>query len=144
MLMRTSAAMICMSCLLLTLSGCGPSDPFSYVKVSGNITYDDGTLIPVKYLQLTFLPQSAPLDQKTHPLPGVAVVDTATGAFREVTSHRYNDGLIRGKHKVVLAGISGFPLPPSVVPPEYCDSKKTPLEVDTAQQPFVLKVRKPR
>jgi len=30
------------------------------------------------------------------------------------------------------------------VPPEYGDPAATPLMVDTAQQPFHLKVRKPR
>ena len=83
------------------------------------------------------------MDPKTHPLRGVAVVDGATGEFHAATSHRHNDGLVPGKHKVVLVGISSSPLPSSLVPPEYCDPAKTPLEVDTAHQPFVLKVRKP-
>jgi hypothetical protein len=30
-----------------------------------------------------------------------------------------------------------------VVPPEYRDIKTTPIEVDTANQPFVIKVKKP-
>jgi hypothetical protein len=141
--MKASGPLLLCVSLLPLLSGCGPSDPFSYVQISGKITYEDGTLIPVRHLELTFVPQSAPLDAKTYPRPGVAVVDTATGEFHAVTSHRYNDGLVRGKHKVVLGGVSSFPLPPSLVPPEYCDFTKTPLEVDTAQQPFVLKVRKP-
>ena len=141
--MRVSAPLLLLVCLLPALPGCGPKDPFSYVHISGKITYDDGTLIPVKDLELTFLPQSGALDPKTHPLPGVAAVNAATGEFHAATSHRYNDGLVRGKHKVVLGGVSSMPLPPNLVPPEYCNPAKTPLEVDTARQPFVLKVRKP-
>ena len=34
--------------------------------------------------------------------------------------------------------------PASLVPPEYVDPARTPLEVDTANQPFELKVRKPK
>ena len=74
----------------------------------------------------------------------MTTVEPATGEFHEVTSHKFNDGLVRGKHKVTLTDESHKPLPARVVPPEYSDPATTPLEVDTDQQPFVLKVRKPR
>ena len=48
-----------------------------------------------------------------------------------------------GKHKVTIAGRGRQPLPAEVVPPEYADPAKTPLEVDTAKLPFGLKVHKP-
>jgi hypothetical protein len=131
-------------CCLLFLAGCGSGDPFGYVQVSGKVIYEDGSRIPVDQLVLTFIPQSGPLDAKTYPRPGVAMVDPATGEFHNVTSHKVNDGLVRGKHKVTLAGANNSPLRPSVVPPEYADPDTTPLEVDTANQPFVLKVRKPK
>ena len=131
-------------CLLMLLAGCGTQDPFSYVSVSGKVTYDDGSLIPVDGLMVTFIPQGGALDAKTYPRPGMTMVDKATGEFQAVTSHKFNDGLVRGKHKVTLTGSDNRPLPPSVVPPEYADPARTPLEVNTANQPFALKVRKPR
>jgi hypothetical protein len=130
-------------CCLLLLASCGTGDPFAYVQVSGKVMYEDGSRIPVDQLILTFIPQGAPLDEKTYPRPGVAVVDSATGEFHNVTSHKVNDGLVRGKHKVTLSGANHSPLGPNVVPPEYNDPETTPLVVDTAEQPFVLKVRKP-
>ena len=129
------------SLLLLLLAGCGGGDPFSYAQVSGKVTYEDGSLIPYG-LTLMFYPQSEPLDPKTHPRVGTAQVDQKTGEFSSATSYQPNDGLVRGKHKVTIISTAGM-IPPEIVPPEYTDLTRTPLEVDTAQQPFHLKVRKP-
>jgi hypothetical protein len=137
------AALLAAGCLLAG-AGCGSPDPFSYVQVSGKITYDDGSPIPVDRLALLFLSQGGPLDAKTHPRPATAIVDRTTGEIRDVSSHKFRDGLVPGRHKVLLSSGNGQPLSPDVVPPEYCDLQKTPLEVDTARQPFILKVRKPR
>ena len=132
------AAILC----LLMLAGCGSRDPFSYVQVSGKVTYEDGSLIPADPLVLTFYPQSAPLDEKTHPRIGTALVDKTTGTFSSATSHKADDGLVRGKHKVTLTSPAD-PLVPAIVSAEYTDPATTPLEVDTAVLPFELKVRKP-
>jgi hypothetical protein len=123
--------------------GCGSGEPFAQVPVSGKVTYEDGTPIPVDGVTLNFISQTPPRDAKTHPRTGLATVDKTSGAFSAATTHKANDGLVRGKHKVTITSPGG-PLPPSVVPIEYRDPAKTPLEVDTTDQPFVLKVRKPR
>lgn len=123
--------------------GCGAKEPFSLVRATGKVTYEDGSLIPAEALNVIFISQAPPLDLKTCPRPGMATVEKGTGEFKNITTHKANDGLVLGKHKVFLGTPNG-PLPPTVVPPEYCDAEKTPLEVDTAQQPFDLKVRKPR
>jgi hypothetical protein len=128
--------------ILMCVAGCGNREPYQQVSVSGKITYQDGSLIPVDKLVLTFLPQGEPIDARTHPRPGTASVDTS-GHFDSATTHKANDGLVRGKHKVSLAGVNGKPLPSSIVGPEYCDLANTPLEVDTANTPFDLRVRKP-
>jgi hypothetical protein len=125
-------------------AGCGSGDPFGYAQVSGKLSYEDGTLIPIDNITLTFYPQAAPIDAKTYPRPGMATVDKTTGAFGNVTSHKAGDGLVRGKHKVTITDANRKPLSPSLVPPEYADPEKTLIEVDTNQQPFVLKIRKPK
>jgi len=124
-------------------SGCGTRDPFRYVPVSGVITYEDGTLIPADEMMLLFFPQSAPLNERTHPRPGMAYVDKATGRFEKATSHKLGDGLVRGRHKVTIVNMVRAPFPPEIVPPEYADPATTPLEVDTADAPFHIKIRKP-
>ena len=126
----------------IVLSGCR-RDPFAYVSVSGKVTYEDGSPIAVDGLRLAFYPQCGPLDAKTHPRVGTAQVDKASGAFVAATTRLRHDGLVRGRHKVTLSSRGG-PIPASLVPPEYQDFTRTPLEVDTDRQPFDLKVRRPR
>lgn len=128
---------------MLSTAGCGSGDPFSYVPVSGKVTYEDGTPIPVKDLMVKFMPQGNAINESTHPRPGVAMVDPKTGDFTEVTSHKPGDGLVKGKHKVTLADSANQPLPATVIPREYGSLANTPLEVDTNDLPFLLRVRKP-
>jgi hypothetical protein len=130
------------ACLLLA-AGCGSNDPFHYVRVSGRLTYQDGSLIPADGIALRFYPEQGSLDTKTHPRPGMSIVERATGEFHDVTSHRLNDGLVPGKHRVVILAGDFTPLPASLLPPEYADLATTPLMIDTAQQPLVIRVRKP-
>jgi hypothetical protein len=129
--------------LLYLLSGCS-GEPFPMTSVSGKVAYEDGSLIPIDLLCVVFVSQSEPVNAKTHPRPATASVDKATGAIHSVTTHKFNDGLVRGKHKVIFGMVGGGVPPASLVPPEYIDSAKTPLEVDTANQPFELKVRRPK
>ena len=129
-------------CIFASLTGCG-REPFAHTTVSGKVTYSDGAPIPVDGLQLIFLSETPPADAKTHPRPARASVDKGTGAFDSATTHKAGDGLICGKHKVILSSVYGAPLPPNVVPPEYTEPARTPLEVDTEHQPFELTIRKP-
>jgi hypothetical protein len=138
--MRNTFVVLC----LLTAAGCGAREPFDYVKVRGKVSYEDGSLIPVDPLVLTFYPQDNTPKGKDYPRPGTATVDKASGRFDAVTSHMVGDGVVRGKHKVTLSSPGPAGLPPSMAPPEYCDRNRTPLEVDTADSPFDLKVRKPQ
>jgi hypothetical protein len=128
------------------LAGCsGNNDPFSYVTVSGTVTYEDGSIIPADNMKVSFISESAPAGNK-FPRPGWVLVDEKTGKFGCPTSHTPFDGLVRGKHKVLITVASSqAPLPANLVPPEYADLKKTPLEVDTADpNSFNLKVHKPK
>jgi hypothetical protein len=130
-------------CLLLVAGCSGNGDPFSYVKASGKVTYEDGSLIPAKFIMVVFTSEAPPVGN-AHPLLGKAFVDTSTGEFHSVTSHTPQDGLVRGKHKVCVTGEDHHPLPADLVPVEYADPKKTPLEIDTDHMPLELKVAKPK
>jgi hypothetical protein len=125
------------------LSGCGGGERFSYVKVAGKVSYEDGSLIPADRLRVRFIPLAPPLDSKTPPPSGYAEVDPKTGTFTVVTSHTHGDGLVPGKHKVLIQAINGDRLRADLVPAEYTRPEKTPLSVNTDHSPFDLKVRKP-
>jgi hypothetical protein len=126
------------------LIGCGPSEPFDYVKVAGKVTYDDGSVIPAERLQVIFVSQAPPLDAKTQPRPGHAEVNVADGTFDTVTSHKYGDGLVPGKHKVQVIAMDKMQRPTKAVPKLYESPATTPLIVDTADAPFHIQIAKPQ
>jgi hypothetical protein len=126
-----------LSCILL---GCDSSGPFSYVPASGKISYDDGAPLPSE-LTLVFIAQDAPEVKNLVPRAGIANVN-ASGVFDSVTSHKFGDGLIPGKHKVVIQLPRGQNAQP-IVRQEYTSDETTPLIVDTADAPFDIKVPKP-
>lgn len=124
-------------------SGCSSDNPFHQVQAEGTVTYVDGSTIPGEYVELQFLPQTPPKDPRTHPRPGRAVVKTSDGSFDTVTSHKYGDGLVAGKHKVLVFSFDNQRRPTGAVPPEFTEASSTPLEVDTAQLPWRLTIPKP-
>ena len=138
--MRSEGCLL-VAILLAVTAGCGSEGPFEYVQVSGKIVYDDGSPIPFPDgTQMLFQSQTPPVNEVTHPRPGVAVL-SADGTFDVITSYKYNDGLTPGKHKVLL-----YTLDPAVklpIPPECLDIKTTPIEIDTADSPLEIKIAKP-
>ena len=121
----------------------GDDDPFTYRRVSGNVLYEDGGVIPADALTLTFISMDPPHNPRMYPRPGIASVDPKTGAFQSPTSHKPGDGLVKGSHKVLVSGDNRRPLSEDVVPAEYTDFKTTPLQVDTEAGQLLLKVRRP-
>jgi hypothetical protein len=73
----------------------------------------------------------------------MSYVNVSNGTFDVVTSHKYADGLVRGKHRVLVSATTDSGDSTKLVPDEYLDSGRTPLVVDTAESPFRLLVRKP-
>lgn len=135
--MRILLGLSCLVCL-----GCGSSSPFDYVEASGRVMYDDGAPIPAGGIQLLFTAQDAPQVEGAHPRPAVADVNEK-GEFASVTSYKYGDGLIPGRHKVVLQQVKDK-AGNLLVPKEYTSIATTPLVVDTEQMPFEIKVPKPK
>ena len=115
-----------------SLAGCGGStDPFSYVKESGKITFDDGSLIPAARIQVIFRSETPPVDPKFSPPLGIAEVNPADGTFGTITSH-IHEGVVPGKHKVIVKCIDAKDHQIlTLIAPEYGDVNKTPLEADT-------------
>jgi hypothetical protein len=93
-------------------------------------------------VRLHFDAQDAPVVENAHPRPAVANVNEK-GEFDCVTSYKYGDGLIPGKHKVAIEQAldrDGKLL----VPKEYTSIATTPLVVDTNDSPLEIKVPKPK
>lgn len=134
-------AVLAIAALACVISGCGDSNtPFGIVLVEGKVTYEDGTPIPGVAVQ--FVPQASPLDPKTFPRPGVAGIAN-DGTIEQVTTYEYGDGLVPGKHKVIVKSKTGNGQRTDAVDPKYSSADTTPLVVDTAESPFDIKVEKP-
>jgi hypothetical protein len=123
-------------------TGCGPSSPFDYVETSGKLTYDDGSPIPSRSIILLFAAQDAPTVEGAHPRPARANVNEQ-GEFECVTSYKYGDGLIPGRHKVSIEQATDQK-GQLLVPKDYASMTTTPIMVDTKDAPFEIKVPKPK
>lgn len=124
--------------------GCSDASPYDLVSVSGTVKYEDGSLIPAETIMLKFEPQAKPLDAKTHPRKAFGRVDVSTGAFDTMTTHKYGDGVVAGRHKVLIIPTTSDGKITKLVPDEYLSSANTPVEVDTTRQPLEIRVKKPR
>jgi hypothetical protein len=133
-------ALAAMACFV----GCSKSNPYDLVKVKGTVKYEDGTLIPADTIILKFEPEAAPIDAKTFPRKAYGRVNVADGTFDTVTTHKYGDGIVVGKHKVLVVPTTNEGKMTALVPPEYQSTATTPVEVDTADQPLDIKVKKPK
>ena len=125
------------------LLGCGSGKPWGTVPVSGKVTYEDGSLIPVKSMRISFAPQTPPIDAKTFPRQGTAGVNVADGTFDKITTYKFADGLIPGKHKVVVIAMEDGRGLSEKIPKEYTTAGTTPIEIDTADSPLEIKIHKP-
>jgi hypothetical protein len=124
--------------------GCSGGNPYELVDVAGTLKYEDGSLIPADSIMIKFSPQAAPVDQKTHPRPGIALVDVSDGTFAFATTHKHADGIVAGKHKVLVVAYGKDGKGTDVVPREYEHPATTPVEIDASESPFEIKVQKPK
>jgi hypothetical protein len=110
------------------------------VPVQGRLTYEDGSLIPAGGIVLRFIAEDAKSVGNNRPRPAAANV-SAEGVFDCVTSYKYGDGLIPGKHRVTL-NYATDEKGNLLVPKEYTLAD-SPLIIDTADAPLHIKVPKP-
>ncbi len=125
--------------------GCG-SEPYATVRISGSVTYDDGSPIPATQLFVLFEPQRESIDGRQFPRPGQAQVNTADGTFGTPTTYAPADGVVEGEHKVVVQALDehGFP-DYRFFPEQYGDPTTTPLRIEVGpQRTFKLEIPRPR
>lgn len=137
-----ASRLLCCLATMLSL-GCIKNDKVHLVRGSGCVSYEDGTPIPEKPLVLNFHPVSAAEHNHMSRPAASAIVDSSTGRFKQVTTRRFGDGLVSGQHRVTVHLPGRKALPATVAAPEYSDEAKTPLKVDTAVQPFDIRLKRP-
>jgi hypothetical protein len=137
-------SLLAIGTLSAVITGCGGTgSPFDSVPVSGKITYEDGSLIPAQGIKVYFHCLEPPINGM-HPRPATVGVGT-DGTFNDVTTYKYADGLVIGKHKVSLVCLEGGKLTPKI-PKEYAVPATTPLriEITEAGQTLEIKIPKPK
>lgn len=134
-------ALVCMILLSWTLGP--PRDPFSYCRIHGCLTYEDGEVLPAKEVTLTFVPVDVAADSRRHPRTGQATLIPETGRFEFASTRRRGDGVVAGWHKVLVTGPNRLPLAVDVVSPDYSSFDTTPLKVDSRSGRLDLKVGRP-
>lgn len=142
--MKSKILGICFVLIVTSCVGCGDTGPFDYTPVTGKLSYEDDSLITEAHsLRLGFVSMDRGDDMTRRPRPAKAPINISDGTFDHVTSYKYADGLVAGKHKVVVVAKDEKGMPSLVVPEEYTKVATTPLVVDTAEAPFHIKVPKP-
>jgi hypothetical protein len=131
--------------VLVSCSGCGSDVPFGIVPVHGKVTYEDGSLVPADEMMVIFNPVDPPRKGKMVAPGGRTSVDVADGTFKSVTSHRPNDGVVLGKHKVVVIaskkGPNGRLGSGNLVATKYRKTATTPVEVDVSSSSQFLEIK---
>jgi hypothetical protein len=128
----------------LLVAGCSANrSPYEIVQRAGRITYEDGSPIPGEII-VKFLPQRAAINAKEHPKPATAEVG-ADGQFLSLTTWKYNDGIIPGKHKVVVLSAPNSPAAAQAVDREYGSEETTPLTIEVLDDsaPIDIKISRP-
>jgi hypothetical protein len=120
--------------LTLAFVGCHSEMPFELVPISGKVTYDDGGLIEAGSIVITFNPVDAPTEGGLTPPGAQAEVNVQDGAFAGATTRRPGDGVLVGRHKVVVLSYDpradGRPVASKAVPDKYRKVDSTPLTVE--------------
>jgi hypothetical protein len=131
--------------LLASISGCGSKVPFEIVPVHGKIVYENGSLIPADSILVTFNPILKGEKGKTVAPGGQTNVNVQDGTFSSVSSHRANDGVVLGRHRVVVVsfekGPDGKSGPSAAIPAVYRNESSTPLEIDVESRDQFLELK---
>ena len=132
--------------LTLVLVGCHKDMPFDLIPINGKVTYEDGGRIDAGSIVVTFNPVDAPTEGGVTPPGAQAQVNVQDGAFSGVTTRRPGDGVLVGRHKVVIMSFDpradGRPVASKAVPEKYRKVDTTPLvvEISEANQFVEIKV----
>lgn len=130
--------LICFTFLIM-LIGCGSGGP-RMGKVSGKVTYSDGTVPTggVAVIRFEVAPDSNPDKRKA------ADSDIQPDGSYEISTMKPGDGAYYGKYKVVFTILNSYRAGKSFVDPKYTDARTTPFEcvVDSSSQTMDFTIEK--
>jgi hypothetical protein len=141
--LQLTARLAALLCAALLATGCAEENPFSTAPISGRITYEDGASIAASVVTVHFVPDV--IDEK-HAPPGGATLGP-DGSFAAASTFAREDGIVVGKHRLVLEATNGDFTPATGALPEiYTDPARTPLSIEVTsdgKNHFVLTIPRP-
>lgn len=118
-------------------------DRYRTYDLHGSVAYTDGDKVPVDLMLVKLFPVAGTGTTSSVATPVTARVDRTTGRFQaKWKGSRDASRTLHAWKAVVLSGDQRA-FPEDVVPGEYADAERTPLEVDVAKSPVELRLRRP-
>jgi hypothetical protein len=106
--------------VLIGLAGCSGSE--GLYPVSGTVKYEDGGVPRGEIADITFQPVEGSTATK-----GASGKIAPDGTF-ELTTFKQGDGAFAGEYQVTLMVLESYPRGKTLVAPEFCDFRRTPLK----------------
>jgi hypothetical protein len=107
-------------------------------SVTAELTYPDGSPLPLSELLVRFHPLSRPLNAETLPKPHEIVIDPGVISFQVPHAVTARITPNRPSHRITLHRVTGEPLPSNVVANAYSEPRRTPLLVNAADHESVI------
>ena len=147
------------SCMVMVVlaacfsTGCSEADPFPLEKITGKVTYSDGSLIKAGTIQIICKSVDVEAVGGKSPRGAKGMIDPETGEFSKFTTWKAGDGVICGRNKVAIVpmeygkGIDSMGRPAKgLLARKYFKTSTTELEIDVVsggENYFELIVEKP-
>lgn len=131
---RRAGQLILAMLLGFSLIGCGSKTPFELTHIKGKVVCSDGSLIQADQILVQFVPQGIQNQGMNAPRAAETYADVSDGTFSDLTTWKFADGVMVGRHKVVVIslkiGSHGMGVPTTAIPARYHQASTTPLEVE--------------
>ncbi len=134
-------------------TGCSEADPFPLEKITGKVTYSDGSLIKAGMIQIICKSVDVEAVKGKAPRGAKGKIDPETGEFSNFTTWKASDGVICGRNKVAIIPMEyGKNIDPMGRPAKgllarkYFKTSTTDLEIEVVsggENHFELTVEKP-
>lgn len=106
--------------------------------VTAELTYPDGSPLPLSELLVRFHPLSRPLRAKTTPKPHEIIIDPGAISFQVPPAVTARITPNRPSHRITLHQVTGEPLPSTVIATAYSEPQRTPLLVSAADHESII------
>ena len=114
------------------MAGCRSKEPFSFVPVTGKITYSDKTPIPADEIMVRLVPLEPARNGTDVAGAATGYADGKSGVFDGVTTHKPNDGVVPGRYRVMVVPMKDHE-PNKALAAKYFSPTESPLVIEVTR-----------